>query len=87
MARSGGSARSPWILVLLLLVGSLTGSLLGQLLGAHMPFLRTMESRISLAPQVFQLAEVLKLTFGFVFKLNIATVLGMALAIWVYRKL
>lgn len=87
MARSGGSAKSPWILALLLLVGSLTGSLLGQLLGAHMPFLRTMESKIALAPQVLRLADVLHLTFGFTFSLNIATVLGMGLAIWVYRKL
>lgn len=87
MARSGGSTKSPWILALLLLVGSLTGSLLGQLLGTHMPFIRTMESKISLAPQVLRLADVFNLTFGFVFTLNIATVIGMALAIWVYRKL
>jgi hypothetical protein len=33
------------------------------------------------------LADILSLTFGFVFRINFATVLGMALAIWVYRKL
>ncbi|HHZ20836.1 MAG TPA: DUF4321 domain-containing protein [Firmicutes bacterium] len=86
MANSGGSAKNPWVLALLLVVGSLTGSLLGQLLGGTLPFLKT-GSTIELAPQTLKLAEVFHLTFGFGFCLNIATILGMALAIWVYRKL
>lgn len=87
MARSGGSLKSPWVLVLLLLVGSLVGSLLGQLLSVYVPVLHTLEREIRLDPHPLRLADILVLTFGFVFRLNIATVLGMALAVWVYRKL
>lgn len=86
MAYSAGSSKNPWILALLLVVGSLTGSLLGQLLGGALPFLNT-GSTIALTPQTLRLAEVFNLTFGFSFRLNIATILGMVLAIWVYRKI
>lgn len=86
MANSGSSAKNPWVLVLLLVVGSLTGSLLGQLLGGTLPFLKT-GSTIALDPQTLRLAEIFNLTFGFAFRLNIATILGMVLAIWVYRKI
>jgi membrane protein YqaA with SNARE-associated domain len=87
MARSGGSIKNPWILVLLLLVGSLVGSLIGQLLSVYVPALHNLERVVRLAPRALHLADILSLTFGFVFRINIATVLGMALAIWVYRKL
>lgn len=87
MARSGGSMKNPWVLVLLLLVGSLVGSLIGQLLSVYVPALHTLERVVRLDPRPLRLADILSLTFGFVFRINIATVLGMALAIWVYRKL
>ena len=87
LSKSGGGSRNPWILILLLVAGSLVGSLLGQLLGSYMPFLRSLQADVRLIPRAFELADVLSITFGFAFRLNIATVVGMALAVWVYRKI
>jgi membrane protein YqaA with SNARE-associated domain len=86
LAKSGGGSRNPWILILLLVAGSLVGSLLGQLLGSYLPFLRSLQAEVRLVPRAFELADVFSITFGFAFKLNIATIVGMALAIWVYRR-
>ena len=76
-----------WILVLFILSGIVVGGLLGELaknvewlwwLGFGQQFgLET--------PLVLDLS-VISITFALMFKINIASIIGMALAIFIYRK-
>ena len=76
-----------WILVLFILSGIVVGGLLGELaknvdwlwwLGFGQQFgLET--------PLVLDLS-VISITFALMFRINIASIIGMALAIFIYRK-
>lgn len=76
-----------WLLMIFLLSGLVLGGLLGQLatsidwlwwLGFGMDFgLET--------PLILDLT-VLKITFGVTFNINVASIIGMTIAIFLYRK-
>ena len=77
-----------WILLIFILSGIVIGGLLGDLaarvdwlwwLGFGQEF--GLES-----PLVLDLS-ILKITFGFMIKINIASIIGMAIALLVYRKI
>lgn len=77
-----------WILVLFIFSGLVIGGLLGQLtkevsglswLGYEQVF--GLEN-----PIVLDL-NIIKLTFAVVFKINIASIIGLAIAIFAYRKI
>ena len=79
--------RNSWILLLFLLAGIVLGGLIGELawkidflwwLGYGQTFGLT-------EPLVLNL-EVVTLTFALQFKINIASIVGVALAIFLYRK-
>ena len=76
-----------WILILFILCGIVIGGLLGEFAsgidflwwlsyGQSFGFEQPMELNLS----------VIKLSFGLVFKINIASIIGMVLAIFIYRK-
>ena len=76
-----------WILVLFILCGIVIGGLLGELaksvdwlwwLGFGQEF--GLENPITLN------LSVITITFALMFKINIASIIGMALAIFIYRK-
>ena len=76
-----------WILLLFVLSGIVVGGLLGELaksvdwlwwLGFGQEF--GLENPISLN------LSVITITFGLMFKINIASIIGMALALLIYRK-
>ena len=76
-----------WILLLFVLSGIVVGGLLGELaktvdwlwwLGFGQEF--GLENPISLN------LSVITITFGLMFKINIASIIGMALALFIYRK-
>ena len=76
-----------WVLVLFILSGIVIGGLLGEL-ASKIDFLWWLgygESFGLTSPVELDLS-VIKLTFGLVFKINIASIIGMALAIFIYRK-
>ena len=77
--------QSPWILLVLLLIGGLLGSLLGDLLGGYLPFLRK-GTEIGFPATTLNL-HVIKLTLGFLLKINLMTVLGFLLGFFLFRKL
>ena len=66
-----------WILLVFLLAGLVVGGLLGRLASSEFG-LQT--------PLVLDLS-VLKLTFGLMFKINIASIIGMVLSIFIYKKI
>lgn len=76
-----------WILLLFVLSGLVIGGLLGEL-AAKVDFLWWLgygESFGLTSPLELDL-NIIKITFGLVFKINIASIIGMALAIFIYRK-
>ncbi len=77
-----------WILLVFLLAGLVIGGLLGKL-AASVPWLwwLSYEQQFGLdTPFVLDLS-VLKITFGLMVKINIASIIGMVLAIFIYKKI
>lgn len=78
-------------LITLLIVGALVGALLGEVIrllfsGGIMEQVFSRGVSPGLSPTTLDL-RVLSLTFGFTLRLNLASLLGIALALFVYRRL
>lgn len=80
--------KNVWILILFLLSGIVVGGLLGEL-AAHVDFLSWLAygQEFGLSTPVELNLNVIKLTFGLVFKINIASIIGVVLAIFIYKKI
>lgn len=76
-----------WILILFLLSGIVVGGLLGEL-ASHVNFLSWLAygQEFGLSTPIELNLNVIKLTFGLVFKINIASIIGIVLAIFIYKK-
>ncbi len=76
-----------WILILFILSGLVVGGLLGEI-ASKVDFLWWLgygESFGLTQPLELDL-NIIKVTFGLVFKINMASIIGMAIAIFIYRK-
>lgn len=71
-------------LIVLLIAGLIFGSIVGEVLGTYLPFLKVYKI-ISWSPSAD--LEVLKYDLSFQVKLNLASIGGLALAFWIYRKM
>ena len=76
-----------WILMIFILSGLVIGGLLGQLAGQvnGLWWLGYGEEFGLANPLVLDLS-IVKLTFALMFKVNIASIIGLAIAIFIYRK-
>lgn len=77
-----------WILVIFLLAGIVIGGLIGELAG-RIDFLWWLGYGQTFGltePLVLDL-EVVSLTFALMFRINIASIIGVLIAIFVYRKI
>ena len=76
-----------WILMLFILSGLVLGGLLGQIAGSidFLWWLGYGESFGLNTPLELDL-NIIKLTFAISFKINIASIIGMTIAIFIYRK-
>jgi len=79
--------KSFWILMVFILSGLVIGGLLGEV-ASKIDFLWWLAYGQSFGlTEPLQLdLNVIKITFALVFKINIASILGMTLAIFIYRK-
>ena len=76
-----------WILLVFLLAGLVIGGLLGQLASSvSWLWWLSYEQQFGLETPIVLDLSVLKLTFGLMFKINIASIIGMVLAIFIYKK-
>ena len=76
-----------WILLLFILSGLVVGGLLGEL-ASKVDFLWWLgygESFGLTSPLELDL-NIIKVTFGLVFKINIASIVGMIISIFIYKK-
>ena len=79
-----GNSRSPWVLIILLLFGAIIGSIIGDVLGSTWAILKQSKS-IGFPASTLDL-HVIKITFGFLFSINLTSALGMFLAYIFYRR-
>ena len=77
-----------WLLLVFLLAGLVVGGLLGKL-ASNVSWLwwLSYEQEFGLQSPIVLDLNILKLTFGLVFKINIASIIGMILAIFIYKKI
>ena len=77
-----------WVLIVFLLSGLVIGGLLGEIASKvdWLWWLSYGESFGISSPIELNLS-IVSITFGLMFRINIASIMGMALAIFVYRKI
>lgn len=76
-----------WILVIFILSGLVIGGLLGDI-ASKVDFLWWLSygEEFGLSSPVQLDLNIIKITFALMFKINIASIIGMMIAIFVYRK-
>lgn len=79
--------KNVWILILFILCGIVVGGLLGEF-ASKVDFLWWLSygEEFGLSNPITINLQVITLTFGLMFKINIASIIGMILAIFIYRK-
>lgn len=87
---SGRVRKSPWILLIFLLIGGLLGGILGEVLHVMAPQ-GTIQSIFStyftpgINPPLTIDLVLVKLTLGFSVKVNILSILGMFIGVYLYK--
>lgn len=79
--------KNVWILIVFILCGLVVGGLLGQL-ASNVDFLWWLSygEEFGFSTPITLDLQVITITFGLMFKINIASIIGMVLAIFIYRK-
>lgn len=77
-----------WVLLIFILSGLVIGGLLGKL-ATGVPWLWWLSyaQEFGLENPVVLDLSVIKLTFGLMFEMNIASIIGMLLAVFIYKKI
>jgi hypothetical protein len=81
--------RNPWwVLLVILFFGGLLGSVIAEAVAGYpvLGFLAR-EVRVGIDPPFSVNVRVVQVTFGGVVRLNLAMVLGVIVAVWIYRLL
>ena len=77
-----------WILILFILCGIVVGGLLGDL-ASHVSFLSWLSygEEFGFTSPIELDLSVIKITFALMFKINIASIMGIILSIFIYKKI
>ena len=77
-----------WILIIFILSGIVVGGLLGNLAG-RVDFLWWLSygETFGLSEPITLDLQVIQITFGLMFEINISSIIGMVLAIFIYKKI
>ena len=79
--------KNVWILLVFILSGLVIGGLLGKLAGSvSWLWWLSFEEGFGLENPIVLDLSILKLTFGVTFKINIASIIGMIMAVFIYKK-
>ena len=76
-----------WVLLVFILAGLVIGVLIGKL-ASNVPSLWWLcyEQQFGLSEPITLDLAVLNITFGLMFKINVSSIIGMLLAVFIYRK-
>jgi hypothetical protein len=83
--------KSPWLLLMFIVLGGLLGGILGEILHVMAPK-GTIQNIFSTAltpginPPLTVDLVLIKITFGFVVKMNLLTFLGIFLGVYLYKQ-
>ena len=77
-----------WILIIFILSGIVVGGLLGNLAG-RVDFLWWLSygETFGLSEPITLDLQVIQITFGLMFDINVSIIIGMVLAIFIYKKI
>lgn len=80
--------KSKWLLLVFILSGLVIGGLLGEL-AKNVGFLWWLgyEQGFGLTEPILLNLNIMSITFGLSFKVNIASIIGMAIGIFIYKKM
>ena len=77
-----------WILLIFILSGLVLGGLLGELAGnINGLWWLSFGQEFGLENPLVLNLNIISITFAFMIKINIASIIGMAIAIFIYRKI
>ena len=77
-----------WVLLVFLLAGLVIGGLLGKLAsGVSWLWWLSYEQQFGLESPIVLDLSIIQLTFGLMFKINVASIIGMILSIFIYKKI
>lgn len=79
-------AKGPLLLTIFILLGLIGGSLVSQLLRPSLPFLRNAVT-LGFNPRALMLGDLFSFTLGFRLRMDVATMTGLILSIWIYRRM
>jgi hypothetical protein len=79
--------RSPWLLVILLILGGILGGMIGHALSGIWNLALLNQGIYTGLPVTTLNLDFLTLTFGFTFKVNIVSILGFIAAFVIYLRL
>ena len=81
--------RNPWwVLLIVILFGGVLGSVIAEAVVGFSPLgFLAREVRVGLDPPIHLDLRIISITLGAVVRLNAAMLLGVVLAIWIYRLL
>lgn len=83
-------SKSYGTLILYVVIGAILGGLLGELLSSVdalsslMPYLKNTYPVLNVSPSVIDI-YVIKLTIGFAFSPNIMSIIGVVMAVWIFK--
>ena len=79
-------SKSTWILIIIIFSGLVIGGLLGDLAN-QVDFLKWLAygQEFGLESPIVLNLSIIKLTFAFMIKINIASIIGLVIAIFIYR--
>ena len=80
--------KSIWILIIFILSGLVIGGLLGELAGSvSWLWWLGYGQEFGLSTPLSLNLNIISVTFGLTFKISISSIIGMAIAIFIYRKI
>ena len=80
--------KSFWLLLIFILCGLVIGGLLGELAGnVNGLWWLSFGQEFGLTSPLVLNLSILSITFAFMIKINIASIIGMAIAIFIYSKI
>lgn len=78
-------SKNHFLLLFFILVGAILGGIIGEAFSGFVPLL-TYGKSIGLNPTTLDLS-IIKVTFGFSMKLNLAGIIGIVIALFIYKRL
>ena len=78
--------KSTWVCIIFLLAGLVIGGLIGELTSGVNFLWLSYGQEFGLAEPITFNLNVVRLTFGIVFKINIASIIGVIISMLIYKK-